>query len=346
MNFVSGSTWGNVNRTTASLVSTPDEVVGIVTYGTDKIYHEASTPKFVCRYENENGDRLYSHYSSLAPTRPGSPYFNIDCSLPNATTWPMNKVRATVTVWFLNETEIPFLGRKNIDNQIEFITDWTSYTYDLTTEDVRIAGIGFDPKAMHKANFTWPNQTKVLSIRTKPRGIGEIVFNMKNYSASFGPKQSVRIELFSPRGKIPYAGMESGDSIMFETVHDACKPNAYRLISDDWRKTSNTNQRSLRCDRWSNLARKWFRIDDSIGGRMPESCMPLRRCGTNAPGWLQGTHPTEIGVEVSDKICYRWTRSCCQWSANVKIVNCGSYYVYYVPKFSNACYLAFCGDKD
>jgi hypothetical protein len=27
---------------------------------------------------------------------------------------------------------------------------------------------------------------------------------------------------------------------------------------------------------------------------MPEACPPMQRCGSSAPGWLNGSHPTIV----------------------------------------------------
>ena len=52
--------------------------------------------------------------------------------------------------------------------------------------------------------------------------------------------------------------------------------------------------------------------------RMPIKCPAKRRCSTHAPGWLQGGHPTVAQGTVSRKVCYHWSRGCCQWSNNIR----------------------------
>ena len=47
---------------------------------------------------------------------------------------------------------------------------------------------------------------------------------------------------------------------------------------------------SSSCD--SGIGPGWFRFEGSAGTRMPTSCPPYKRCGTTAPGWLNGGHPT------------------------------------------------------
>lgn len=36
----------------------------------------------------------------------------------------------------------------------------------------------------------------------------------------------------------------------------------------------------------------WYRMMGETGDQIPEKCIPINRCGTRAPGWLNGKHPT------------------------------------------------------
>ena len=93
------------------------------------------------------------------------------------------------------------------------------------------------------------------------------------------------------------------------------------------------------CD--SGLGPGWFRFEGSAGTRMPTSCPPTGRCDTNAPGWMNGGHPTVADGQVSRQVCFHWY-GCCQWSTNIKVRNCGSYYVYYLSG-TPTCDLRYCG---
>ena len=93
------------------------------------------------------------------------------------------------------------------------------------------------------------------------------------------------------------------------------------------------------CD--SGIGPGWFRFEGSAGTRMPTSCPPTARCGTAATGWLNGGHPTVADGQVSRTVCFHWY-NCCRWSTNIKVRNCGSYYVYYLSGTPN-CDLRYCG---
>lgn len=74
----------------------------------------------------------------------------------------------------------------------------------------------------------------------------------------------------------------------------------------------------------------WYRFQGAAGKRMASSCPPVYRCNTSAPGWLNGTHPTVADGQVTRQVCFSWTRSYCQGTINIKVRNCGSFYVYYL----------------
>ena len=94
------------------------------------------------------------------------------------------------------------------------------------------------------------------------------------------------------------------------------------------------------CD--SGIGPGWFRFEGSAGTRMPTSCPPDYRCGTAATGWLNGGHPTVADGQVSRTVCFHYSQNCCYWSTNIKVRNCGSYYVYYLNG-TPVCNLRYCG---
>ena len=96
-----------------------------------------------------------------------------------------------------------------------------------------------------------------------------------------------------------------------------------------------------RCDR-DNLTLGWYRFQGAAGDQILEKCVPVNRCGTHAPGWLSGTHPTVAEGVVTRKVCYHWTYSCCHWSNNIAVKNCGAFFVYELQKTPN-CHLRYCG---
>ena len=124
----------------------------------------------------------------------------------------------------------------------------------------------------------------------------------------------------------------------------------YTTLSEADRAVGNTLQNNISCD--NNLVTGWYRFQGAAGDRMPDKCVLMYRCGTYAPGWLNGTHPTVAEGVVTRKVCYQggdwwlWPRGftdCCYYSNLVKVKNCGSYYVYELQK-PRTCNLRYCGN--
>ena len=100
----------------------------------------------------------------------------------------------------------------------------------------------------------------------------------------------------------------------------------YTALTNADRKVS-----SLRTSRvHDKLIPGWYRFQGAAGTRMASSCPPVYRCNTNSPGWLNGTHPTVADGQVTRQVCFHWTSRCCKGTVNIKVRNCGSYYVYYL----------------
>ncbi|XP_048580960.1 uncharacterized protein LOC116606501 isoform X5 [Nematostella vectensis] len=118
----------------------------------------------------------------------------------------------------------------------------------------------------------------------------------------------------------------------------------YTVFNSFDRAMGNTAQNSIRCDQKDLPGNLWYRFLGAAGNAMPTSCVPVKRCGTHAPGWMVGSHPSLRYSLVTRKVCYHWSGSCCRWSNNIKVRNCGGFYVYQLPKTPN-CWLRYCGNR-
>ncbi|XP_068705238.1 uromodulin-like isoform X1 [Montipora foliosa] len=122
-------------------------------------------------------------------------------------------------------------------------------------------------------------------------------------------------------------------------ILDECK-NYQVLGNADRNVTSDATPHS--CD--STLGPAWFRFQGNAGTKMPNWCVPENRCGTTAPGWLNGTHPQAHEGNVTRQVCFTYGRNCCNWSANIQVQNCSGYYLYYIHGTSpdTPCNLRYC----
>ena len=75
---------------------------------------------------------------------------------------------------------------------------------------------------------------------------------------------------------------------------------------------------------------------------MADSCPEKNRCRTHASGWLDGDHPSVQDRIVTRKVCYHWSNDCCNWSNNIRVLQCpGGFYLYELDK-PPVCHLRYC----
>ena len=81
---------------------------------------------------------------------------------------------------------------------------------------------------------------------------------------------------------------------------------------------------------YNYLVPGWYRFQGAAGFRIADKCVPMDHCGTRYPGWLNGTHPTVAEGAVLRRVCFS-TYQCCSWYQNIRVKNCGAYFVYALP---------------
>ncbi|KAK3754727.1 hypothetical protein QZH41_007046 [Actinostola sp. cb2023] len=104
-----------------------------------------------------------------------------------------------------------------------------------------------------------------------------------------------------------------------------------------------TNTYVYRCDRY-DLSKGWYRFTGSAGSQIATSCVPTYRCGTYAPGWMNGSHPTPAEGIVTRNVCYHWASQCCYLNNMIRVKNCGGFYVYELDQ-PPGCALRYCGSN-
>ena len=129
----------------------------------------------------------------------------------------------------------------------------------------------------------------------------------------------------------------------FSTVSSNDPCSNYKSLNAANRLESFTGQNPVGCDK-RDITPGWYRLTGVAGNpQMPTTCPPVRRCGTHAPGWIKGQHPSVADGEVTREVCYHWTNNCCRWKNNIKVKNCGAFYVYKLQK-TPVCSLRYCGE--
>lgn len=75
-----------------------------------------------------------------------------------------------------------------------------------------------------------------------------------------------------------------------------------------------------------------YRMQAPAGIVIPESSPGKNKCGTYATGWMQDTHPTEIGVAKTVTFCFHWGNECTYTEVGQVTLCEGDFYVYYLPE--------------
>ena len=132
--------------------------------------------------------------------------------------------------------------------------------------------------------------------------------------------------------------------ISFSLCFSECQN--YRSLTSANRKVTYTSSSYyyyyyFSCD--DTLGPDWFRFQGAAGTRMSTSCPPTYRCNTQAPGWLNGGHPSVADGRVTRQVCFHWSGSCCYRYININVRNCGSFYVYYFSGTGSWCNARYCG---
>lgn len=83
----------------------------------------------------------------------------------------------------------------------------------------------------------------------------------------------------------------------------------------------------------------WVRFTAPGGTQVATTPPSANQCGTQATGWFNGTMPSS-GSTVNGTACYVWGSNTCNWNNNIRVTNCGSFYVFglILPPICNARY--------
>ncbi|XP_068103358.1 uromodulin-like [Hyperolius riggenbachi] len=116
----------------------------------------------------------------------------------------------------------------------------------------------------------------------------------------------------------------------------------YTVLNDPWRSPSYGYYGY--CD--AGL-QGWYRFKGDFNQQIPEWCVPSYSCGSYAPIWIKGSHPTVRDGTVNRTVCANWNGNCCLWSNTISVKMCpGDFYVYKLLGTPNSyCYLTYCTES-
>jgi cysteine-rich repeat protein len=91
---------------------------------------------------------------------------------------------------------------------------------------------------------------------------------------------------------------------------------------------------------WQGLG--WYRLMGAAGTRLPVEPPDDNSCGTEAPGWMLGNHPSILDGVAPRTSCFAWAENICEWESPIEVVNCGEFYLYRLLN-TKTCSLRYCG---
>ena len=124
-----------------------------------------------------------------------------------------------------------------------------------------------------------------------------------------------------------------------------CSDITYTTINDIRRSTAYVSTTDL-CDRDVIQDGSWYRFKSAAGDKMPESNPGLNRCGAFIPIWMNGNHPTKLGVEADRTACAAipFKRPAgCGGKFDIKVINCGGFFLYQLQR-PEQCF-AYCAGR-
>ena len=96
------------------------------------------------------------------------------------------------------------------------------------------------------------------------------------------------------------------------------------------------------CD--SVITAGWYRFSGAAGTQLITSPVTIYSCGTDYPGWFNGSLPTTAGATTSGFVCINYIGYICYIPYSITSIlatNCGSFYVFYLTPMT-ACSTRYC----
>jgi len=121
--------------------------------------------------------------------------------------------------------------------------------------------------------------------------------------------------------------------------------NYKELNSPTRKRTFSTPSNDYHCDNsrhtrdWKGAG--WYRITGGAGTRLADIQVAESHCGAHRTGSLTGGHPSVGQGEVTRTVNFNWSGNPAFTKTNIKVINCGPYYVYYLVDAAT-CYDGYC----
>ncbi|XP_068103348.1 uromodulin-like [Hyperolius riggenbachi] len=127
---------------------------------------------------------------------------------------------------------------------------------------------------------------------------------------------------------------------------DPC--SVHTILTDTWRSPSNiynfdNNLDWIHCD---VSLKGWYRFKGRYDQKMLGHVVPAFSCGTEAPMWMNGSHPTVEDGVVDRTTCASWSGESCFWSRNINVRMCPQGFYVYMLQGTPICSLGYCMESN
>lgn len=121
-------------------------------------------------------------------------------------------------------------------------------------------------------------------------------------------------------------------------------PCSSHTVVDDPLRSVNSSGVGGTCDNGplfnTSIGGRWIRFTGIGGSNIPSYSPGFQHCGAYLAGWSNMTLPTTTNTSANGILCFETLVKECGFVASVTVVNCASFYVYFLPPvtFCNARY--------
>ena len=100
---------------------------------------------------------------------------------------------------------------------------------------------------------------------------------------------------------------------------------------------SSTNKCDLTDSEIGSDWSKWYKITGNAGNALRVATPPKYRCGGEAQGYLIENHPVPSDGVVNRQVCIQNPSNSCKRQSPIRVVNCGSFYLYQLQTLRDSC---------
>lgn len=122
---------------------------------------------------------------------------------------------------------------------------------------------------------------------------------------------------------------------------DPCKGSGIKELRAANRRinyTSDTNRCDFTDPEFNGEWFRWYKVTGDAGNALAAvDTPPSDRCGTKSRVYLKENHPEPSDGEVTRKVCIAKNNNPCQREVNIKVKNCGSFYLYKLARVRDHC---------